>query len=46
MIENKSLPLGPIPLVKGKCPEGTKGIGQVPPKGADEGNAEGMGAIA
>ena len=25
----QSLPLGPIPLVKGKCPEGTKGIGQV-----------------
>ena len=22
-------PLGPIPLIKGKCPEGTKGIGKV-----------------
>ena len=30
-------PRGPIPLVKGKCPEGTKGIGKVPPQGADEG---------
>ena len=30
-------PRGPIPLVKGKCPEGTKGIGKVPPRGADEG---------
>ena len=28
---------GPIPLVKGKCPEGTKGIGKVAPKGPDEG---------
>ena len=27
----------PIPLVKGKCPEGTKGIGKVAPKGPDEG---------
>ncbi len=30
-------PRGPIPLVKGKCPEGTKGIGKVAPKGPDEG---------
>ena len=30
-------PRGPIPLIKGKCPEGTKGIGKVPPQGADEG---------
>ena len=37
---------GPIPLIKGKCPEGTKGIGQVPPEGADEGNAEGLRAVA
>ena len=28
-------PMGPIPLIKGKCPKGTKGIGQVPPKGAE-----------
>ena len=30
-------PRGPIPLIKGKCPEGTKGIGKVAPKGPDEG---------
>ena len=26
-------PRGPIPLVKGKCPEGTKGIGKVARRG-------------
>ena len=34
-------PRGPIPLVKGKCPEGTKGIGKVAPKGPDEGDPRG-----
>ena len=34
---------GPIPPVRGKCPEGTKGVGKVPQKGADEGNAKGLG---
>ena len=33
----------PIPLVKGKCPEGTKGIGKEPPQGADEGGYRGCG---
>ena len=32
-------PLGPIPLIKGKCPEGTKGIGKVVPQGPDEGGS-------
>jgi len=35
------LPGGRFPLSRGKCPEGTKGIGKVAPKGPDEGDPRG-----
>ena len=41
----KRLPLGPIPPVRGKCHEVTKGVGKVPPQGADEGNARVFGNL-
>ena len=31
--DTPSLPLGPIPPVRGKCPEGAKGVGKVPRRG-------------
>ena len=42
-----SLPLGPIPLVRGKCPEGTKGVGKVARAKPvpDEGNVKGPKAF-